>query len=434
MKYFFLTLVSILLTFSTGYSQKKLATLMKNYDDGMYFYMNNDYRESLFNFKTLLKTDNPNNGQINYLAGMCCLHIPGENGHALTYLQKAVKYASKKFVGTSLSDTTAPLSVWFFLGNAYRIDKQFDKATDCYESCKALVPRMDAFNLNYCNLEIEHCKQALSMMKKPVDVVFSNLGTAINTGRSYFPAVSENDSVMVFNSSLKFYEGIFCSKKINGQWLVPENIVSYIQSDGDQFVSSISDDGKTLLLRKEGALDDDIYMSHFANGRWTKSQTLGRKINTKNIERNASISSDGRTIYFSSDRKGGNGALDIYKAELNEAGEWSDPVNLGKGINTEFNDDAPVISADGKRLYFASQGHMGMGGYDWFYSDLMADGTWSDPVNIGYPLNTADNDIYLCPVLKGKVFYTSFFSKEKGNENIFRVEFKSSSQTVSSGR
>ena len=201
------------------------------------------------------------------------------------------------------------------------------------------------------------------------------------------------------------------------------NITPQIQSDGDQQVNSLSFDGKEMYLNKEDNFNSDIYYSRFEDNQWTRSVPLGKQINTKYWESHACISPDGKELLLTSNRKESHGGMDIFVSTLNEDGEWSEPVNLGDTINTELNEDSPFLTADGKRLYFSSQGHYNIGGYDIFYADRQPDGSWGKPVNLGYPMNTTDDDLFYMPLGDGKLAYQAIFDDENiGSRDIYRFE------------
>jgi outer membrane protein OmpA-like peptidoglycan-associated protein len=217
------------------------------------------------------------------------------------------------------------------------------------------------------------------------------------------------------------------SKKVNGVWGNPENITPEIQSDGDQFPCFITHDGKTLLLNKQDNFNSDIYISYFEGNKWTPSKPLNKNINTKYWESSASITDDGKKLYFTSNRPLGHGGNDIYVSQLEPANGWGEPTNLGKVINTEFNEESPIISGDGKTLYFSSQGHDNIGGYDFFSSTLDDKGNWSKPVNLGYPINTTDDDMSFMPVNDGNFVYQSkVIQNGLGDLDIIRLEIFSS--------
>jgi outer membrane protein OmpA-like peptidoglycan-associated protein len=205
------------------------------------------------------------------------------------------------------------------------------------------------------------------------------------------------------------------------------NITPQIESDGDQYVSSVSFDGTQLYLTREDPFNSDIYVSHFDQNKWSKSMPVeGQDVNTKYWESHASISANGKTLYFTSNRKGGLGEMDIYKTSLQESGQWGPPVNLGASVNTALNDDTPFITDNDSLLFFSSQGHENMGGYDLFVSNLDSAGSWSEALNLRYPCSTTDDDLFYYPWHNGTVGYVSVIRPGGlGKEDIYAVQSES---------
>lgn len=180
-----------------------------------------------------------------------------------------------------------------------------------------------------------------------------------------------------------------------GNWTKPQNLGNKVNSSDHDAVAAISADGKWLFLYKS-AQGGNLYKSEWRNNEWSVPKSLGKHINSKNQEASITISADGNTVYFSSNRAGGQGGLDLYKATLGEDGEWSSPQNLGPDINTEFEEDAPFITSDGKTLYFSSSSNDNIGVYDIFksiYNDKLD--KWSKPQNLGVPVNSPEDDIFI---------------------------------------
>ena len=405
------------------FSQEANVKLRELFLDGEYFFLSEDYEEALYSYNTLYKRGFADNANINYRIGQCYLNIPGEKSKSITYLEKSTLNMTPKYTEGSFKETKAPFDAQFYLGNAYRIANQLDKAILAYNKYKSLIDAKNVSAIRVADKEIESCNYAKEMIKNSVVVKKTLIGRPISTAnRDYFPAVSEDESVMVYNTSLKFYQAIFFTRKVNKKWTNPVNITPDIESDGDQYVSSLSPDGSELYLRMEDKFQANLMVSKYENGKWSKSRALNKNINTKYWEGNASVSKDGKTLYFSSNRPGGSGSLDIYKSEKGSNGDWGPAVNLGDSINTEYNEDAPFLTENGKRLYFVSQGHNTIGGYDVFYSELKADGSWSKPVNLGYAINTTDDELFYCPVKNGNAAYVAGYLREGfGSQDIFRI-------------
>jgi outer membrane protein OmpA-like peptidoglycan-associated protein len=170
--------------------------------------------------------------------------------------------------------------------------------------------------------------------------------------------------------------------------------------------------------------DSNIYSSEFANFRWNPAKTLGRPINSRYYESHATFAPDGESIYFTSNRDESMGGMDIFRSDLGADSAWSEPVNLGPNINTILNEESPFLTPDGQRMYFSSQGHDNIGGFDIYYSELQADGSWGVPVNLGFPLNTTDDDLAFTPNGVGEEGSSLVFAKGTyDNYDLFKFQF-----------
>ncbi|HEY4789066.1 MAG TPA: tetratricopeptide repeat protein, partial [Bacteroidales bacterium] len=332
-----------------------------------------------------LKDEFPNNYNLDYKIGRCYLNMPYEKTKAITFLETAVDNISIVSRDNTLKEQKAPLDALFYLGDAYRINNQLERAIQTYNDFKKRTTDK-IFDFTLVDDEIKACRLALILEKRPVTVVTVNLGEIVNTRFSESnPVVTPDETMIVYAAKLPFYQAMFYSKRENGRWSTPVNMIPELGIDGDCFPTSISPDGTELYLYRSNEYLGDLYVTNFKNGKWGKIRKLNGNINTKYWESHACISSDGKTLYFTSNRKGGYGGLDIYKTSRTSTtnDDWGPAQNLGPVINSSYNDDTPFITADGKRLYFSSFGHETMGGYDIFYSDFNADGTWGKPVNMG---------------------------------------------------
>jgi outer membrane protein OmpA-like peptidoglycan-associated protein len=386
-----------------------------------------EYNEALPLYQLLLEKgyDNPN---INYKIGRCFLHIQGQKLNALPYLSKSAAKASGKNYINLLDGKNAPLSSIYYLAIAYRLNNKLDEAIKVFEAVKDSLDTDDLENREIVDMHIKRCLNAIELINNPVNIKKEKLDNIINSGFSDYNAMVTNDeSVIFYMDKLKFYDAVMQSVKADGAWMKPVNLTPKIKSDGDYTVVGISANGEIMLLCAfDPATSSDIYQSVFDNGKWSKITKLNNHINSKYNETHASLSDDGKVLYFTSNRKGSYGGLDIYKSELDETGNWGPAANLGPVINSPFDEESPFITDDGKKLFFSSQGHYNMGGYDIFYSELSDAGEWSYPVNIGYPLNTTDDDLFFYPVNDGKKGYHSKYNTEEPNDqDIFKYEILS---------
>jgi outer membrane protein OmpA-like peptidoglycan-associated protein len=312
---------------------------------------------------------------------------------------------SEKYLEGSFRETKAPVEAWFYLGTAYRVNNELDKALEAYLTFKQLLKSKDVEGHKLVDQEIFATRNAKTMMDNPILTVKTNLGETINSGEFQFsPVVSTDGNHMAYMSKLRFYDAVYFTRKVDGNWSNPVNITPDIESDGDLYVTSLSADGTEMFLYKEDNFGSNIYHSKYEDGRWSKAVPLGKNINTKFWESDAFLTADGKFLYFVSNRRGGQGNLDIYRSEKQPNGDWGAARNLGDQVNTLLNERSPVITPDGKRMYFSSMGHNTMGGYDLFYADLGADDQWLKPVNPGYPVNTTDDDLFVFPVSSEKVY------------------------------
>jgi tetratricopeptide (TPR) repeat protein len=408
----FLIIFSILTLYLPGIAAQEITDPEELFSEGEFFYLAEDYKEALYYYLQLLEKfpDNPN---FNFKAGMTYLQIPGQEHLAIPYLEKAITQTSLKYKKHSYTETSAPHYSYYYLGNAYRINNELDKALNTYQTFMDSKEFEGNYNLNIVETEVRACERAKIIQDVPINLVKIKLDPPINSESDNYNAVlSADGNTMIFITQMKFYDAINISRKINGVWSEPEVLNPQVGSDGDMYPVSLSSDGTELYLVRRTESNDDIYISTYGGTFWSKAQPLNDNINTRSNETHASISGDGQTLYFTSDRRGGYGKLDIYKSQRLNNNQWGPAVNLGGVINTNLDEETPFITKSGTRLYFSSKGHFNMGGFDIFFSDLLEDKTWNDPINIGFPLNTTGDDLFYFPVDNGEKGYYAIRDKE----------------------
>jgi outer membrane protein OmpA-like peptidoglycan-associated protein len=250
---------------------------------------------------------------------------------------------------------------------------------------------------------------ALKAIKNPVPFTPENLGPNVNSKlRDYNPVMDVAQTKITFtrtipdNSPGGAREDIYTSLKGNDSWSVARSEGTPLNSELREGAPSLTSDGNTMILTicesygnygqgRHGLGSCDLFVSNLKNGRWTNPRNLGNKINSRHFDSQSSISSNGSDIYFSSSRPGGFGKTDIYVCEIKN-GKISTPKNLGFEINTNGSEEGVFIHPDNNTLYFTSTGHPGMGGSDIFMSKKQTDGSWGKPVNLGYPINTFEDE------------------------------------------
>jgi len=402
----------------------QLEEMFLDADSWFYF---EDYPEALPLFLKLYESDSLNYNVI-YKIGFCYLHIDGQKEKSIPYLRKATDRTTDTYRENTYLEKRAPIDAFFYLGNAYLINNQIEQAIDSYMGFQKIVSQSkklaekDIYDEDYLDRQLDACKGAIELKNNPVEFIAENLGTPVNTKfNDYNPVISGDGNVLIFTTKLKFYDAIFYSKKENGEWSYPINIMSQLGVDNKTATSSLSYDGQTLLLYRVDNFDGNLYVSYLKNGEWTKIVSVGENINTKYWESNGSFSKDGKKLYFASNRLGGFGDLDIYVSDLQANGTWGLPKNMGSTINTRWNENSPFVTENDNYLFFSSEGHKGMGGYDIFYATKTGN-DWSNPVNLGYPLNTTDDNIFFYPIMNGEyAYYAKFSGHGYGGQDIYQV-------------
>jgi len=385
----------------------------------------------------------PDNANIQYRIGYSYLKFADDKTAAIPHLEKAVKQTTKNYDDISYTERKAPERAFFDLARTYHLTEQLDTAIGTYTRYSKMLSKKHYLQKDISR-QVDACKFAKERMENPMDIVITNLGPIINSEYDdYTPVVSADESMLVFTSRRagstggaknleydnRFYEDIYVSYNDTGTWGAPKKISSSINTDGNDAIISVSVDGQRLFIYKpEGS--GDVFQSFLMGNIWSVPEKMDETINTPGRETHVSITPDGKTIYFTSERKVKKavqyGGLDIYRSFKMPSGIWSKAENLGNMINSPYDENSPFIHPNGKRLYFSSEGHENMGGYDIFFSDLNEDGTWSKPTNIGYPINTTGDDIYYVETANGKKAYYSTINVEKGygSNDIYKADLK----------
>ncbi len=394
-----------------------------------------DFSNAILFYQRMLMED-PDNAELNYNLGFCYMNTPGQRENAVEYFDKAYKLYQKKKKKYEFE----AIKSGYCLAKAYQFSSQFDEAIQTYEDLKSKSKQKRLHEM--IDREILACEASKKIMEHPVEISVQNLGDTINSEFSdHSPVVSADEKVLIFtsrrenkyNSELssdgEFDENIYISNNIDGHWTIPMSIGDSINTPDHEASIGLSVDGQELYIYKS---DDEgsIYVSKLQGDVWSKPKKLGPTINTRYRETHASLSADGNTLYFTSDRKGGYGGLDIYVAQRKANGEWSEAKNLGPTINTPSDERAPYIHPDGKTLYFSTKGYPGLGGFDIFKSQLTEFGTWTLPENLGYPINTADDDIFYVLSADGqRAYYSSTKEEGYGRSDIYMIGLKKAEKT-----
>ncbi len=409
------SLIILLFISITGFSQRDTVQLA---EDLIY---NQDFNSAIYFYKRIIEGD-PKNPEFLYKLGFCYLNTPSKRDSSIAPLKAAVKLYNKLSRKKRKRVITTITEMKFYLARAYRVNIKFDSAITILKKLKKTIRNRKVQSL--INNELQLCYDGKRLVEHPVKIQIKNLGPVINTKYTeHTPVISPDETELYFTSRKKLFpdskpdyngeydENVYVSTKNDkGQWTTPKPIRS-IDTRQHEATISISFDGLMLFIYKD---DDDgsIYTSEFENDKWGKLKKLDENINTKYRETSASLSYDGQTLFFTSDRPGGYGGLDIYMSRKMPDGTWGKAINVGPAINTKKDEEAPCFMPDGKTLYFSSKGHGGLGGYDIFKDSLNEFGTWSLPQNVGYPINSVDDDVFFFPTPDEK---RAYFASKKGD-------------------
>ncbi len=377
---------------------------------------------------------NPENIWANYMAGK-------------TYLETVNKErASMYFERVFALDPNFRYDILYSIGRGYQYGLHFEEALNYYNKYKEKTLNdvnyrgKDKVQLREVEQRISECQNGQEYLKNPKHYAIVNVSEKVNSPwPDYGPVLNEDETVLIFTSRRQeenlnenvdednfYFEDIFISEKdAKGEWSPARNIGEPVNITYHSSNLALSADGKTLFQYRDDNGGDIFFSTLEADGSWSYPEPLSEYINSSFAEKSVSISQDGNLLFFSSNRPGGLGGIDIYMSKKDDKGKWSRSVNLGPTINTEFDDESPFIDYDGKTLYFSTKGRKGMGGYDIFKSvyDSTAN-DWSEPVNIGYPINTPDNDVFFVSTKDGKRgYYASVRDDGQGYTDIYMVNF-----------
>lgn len=407
--------------FVANAKMKKLEFLSKFSEANLL--MDERFWNQSINLWKLLLEEYPNHPNINYKLGLCYLETANSKTEALQYLEIACqKRLIRNYDPQDPTEKRAPVEALYHLGRAQALSLKIDAALESFEKVKKTFAAKHKFHSDASH-EIEMCNTAKEMIAAPKNFIITNVGMEINTlGNEYSPVLTLDETTMFFtsrrlrndtsNSKLvdfstgEYREDVYVSfKTASGTWSPPEML--NLSTDNNDATIGVSADGQTLFIYRDEFGDGMIYQSVLRGEIWQEPALLGSDINTSAWETHATMSADGNFLYFVSDRIGGEGGRDIYRCVKLPNGEWSKALNLGNMINTKYDEEAPFLTADGKTMYFSSKGHRTMGGFDIFVTKLGADGVWSMPENLGFPLNTVEDDLFFVPMADGRRGYLS---------------------------
>lgn len=435
MKYLLHLLLTFFLLFPPVDIFTQNDTVIKNkYRTAENFESISDYASAMPILKELVALD-PENSNFNFKLAMAIIETKSlEN--PLSYLEKACVSISPRYV-SSYKQRSAPAIAWKYLAKEYQLNYKFAEAEKAYTSYLSFVSKKDAETQKAISLQLEYCASGLQLIKKPLKVAHLDFGPNFMLNyTAHSPVFSPDESIYIFASpytpvqqdvknrdaNTKYDDDIYYTYYLNGKWSVPEPLTN-LNTDKNEAPISISPDGQQLIIYRDDDGDGNLYYSDLLEGKvWSKPKRFPGPINTIAQETHATISADGNKIYFTSDRKGGKGGLDIYMCMKTIEGRWTKAYNLSQ-INTAYNEESPHLQANDNTLYFSSDQPKSLGGLDVFKCVLEQDSIAKNIENLGYPINTADNDMFFKTSVDGKrAFYTSPCRTKKSELDLSIVE------------
>ncbi len=357
---------------------------------------------------------------LNYMLGLCHLNGSKNYDKAIYYLEKASKDVSKDFRETDWKERKAPGITYLYLGRAYHYLNQFERAVSNYYNYRSFIDVADIETYNKVRMVIKHAENAMELVQTPVKASMINLGPTINSSYpEYTPVISADGQSLIFTARRPggsrdvkdkdglYFEDIYVSvRQATGIWGRPQLLGGGITSSGHQAAIGVSPDGQTLFIYKDDNGNGEIYQSELKDNVWTVPVKMGSDINTTSWETHATVSPDGELLIFTSNRPGGFGGRDLWYCNRLPDGSWGLAQNMGGVINTQYDEESPFLGFDGGTLFFSSQGHTSMGGFDIFRSEL-ENGTWQEVKNLGFPINTSEDDIFFVLAADGRTAYLS---------------------------
>ncbi len=404
-----------------------LKTALRNLDEGDAYAEINDNATAL-DLYLKAQAFNPNNADLNYKIGKS-YWLLDEAAQSIPYFSKAIEL-----------DPVGSGFVYGVLGMAYQANYQFDEAISAFQKARArLTPEEKKDKGKDLSDHIDQCNVGKTMMTDTARVFIDNMGAAINSKYTdYAPVISADQSILMFTSTREnpynkkvyddgeYDENLWISERTGTTWSQAVEMGEPINTKDNDATIGLSADGQKLFIFY-GKNGGDIKYSEKKGDKWSKP-VLFDAINSPNgHENSASFSYDGNTVYFSSDnteRVTNYGNHDIFMCQKNEKGNWGKPINLGPTINTEKDEIGVFMHPDGRTLIFASNGHKTMGGYDIFKTVMQDDGTWSEPENLGYPINTPGDERFLVLDASGMhAYYSSSRKGGFGGSDVYMITF-----------
>lgn len=371
---------------------------------------------------------NPNNARLNYMLGFINFFDAPNGKETLKYLSDAYRL-----------DPEVEFDVAYWLGWCHHLSTNWDDAIKYYTIYlnKLTAKGRSATEIADVQKKIAECNNGKKYAANPERVFVDNLGPNINSQYpEYSPSITADEETIIYTArrdnstggqrdqDAGYFEDLYISNKVNGKWQSAKLLSKNVNTIGHDASAGLSPDGSKLFVYRHSGKDGgDLYETVLFGTDWEEPVHMNRNINTKFHESSVSLSFDGHRMYFVSDKSGGMGDRDIYFSDMDMKGEWGMAKNIGPDINTKYGEEGVFMHPDGKSLYFSSQGHDNMGGYDIFKSEFV-NGKWSKPMNLGYPINGPDDDVFFVVSGSGnRAYFSSSKQGGYGDKDIYKITF-----------
>ena len=442
----------ILLSYSPAWSQEDVKISRKSFKTGIDTGFKEAWesvKEGDRNFKYGLGTYhlardhylfahqyNPEHAGLNYKLGVCYLYTDNKY-EAINFLIRAYEI-----------DPLVSGDIHLMLGMAYQLVLEFDKAMEQFSShSMQLEPKDREMFSDILAKRLEECRYGKSLSREPVRVIIQPLGEEINSKYDdYNPVFAYQDTALFFTSRRpygkakrnkidnKYNEDSYRASLDRGVFQQAVRLHKPFNSENNDAIVGLTVDGNTLLLYRGNVQGGDIRISSYIpeKEKWTRPKSVAGKLTSKDGETSACFSPDGNELYYVSRNKELTlGGKDILFSTLNDKGRWSKPVNLGSTVNTPYDEEGVFISPDNRYLYFASRGHNSMGGFDIFRSERKENGAWAKPENLGYPINTPDDEyFYITDITGSHGYYSAIREGGSGSSDICKVIYLGSEKEL----
>ncbi|MBK7628497.1 MAG: OmpA family protein [Bacteroidales bacterium] len=410
-------LLSITPLFSQVLTKKQFIKAVQDAD--ISFYYDEDYEEAALQYESLLKVY-PDNSNLSAKLGICYLNIDGKKADALRLLEKASANIVENDKDYIEYGEKAPLDTYLYRAIAYHKNDSLQKAITLFYDAKKRLSGTEIFKDEYIDNQIRDCRYAIEMQKKPLTIIAKLFAPWL---RDYpgacNPVLSKNDSVFIFTHKEGGKTRILCSYK-NKTWKPPVDITKQLGGYDRFYSNSITGDGRLLIIYMDDGGDGNLYFSQRKDSVWSKIKSVGKPINTIYWQSHGFITPDGQEMYFSSNKPGGFGELDIWYTKKNPNGTWAEPVNCGDVINTPYNEDTPFFDPETNALLFSSLGHISMGDYDIFRA-IKRNGGWTNPTGMPYAFNSTAQNTFFILNNNAPGFIASIFNEKTYERNIYSL-------------